>query len=83
MPKGANRSGAQKNESRPVARARFEDGYLQNVRITWADTERGQGPIDTAIRTGRPGPIQNLVNDSRFTPSRISGPHILPLPLLS
>src|SRR6516162_3079452 len=37
---------------RPVAQAEFEDGYLEGINITWADTERGRGPTGTAIRTG-------------------------------
>jgi PAS domain S-box-containing protein len=39
---------------RPVAHAGLEAGYLQTLRITWADTERGRGPMGTAIRTGKP-----------------------------
>src|SRR6516164_7810154 len=37
---------------RPVAQAGFEDGYLERINITWADTERGRGPTGTAIRSG-------------------------------
>lgn len=29
---------------RPAAHKGFEDGYLDTVNITWADTERGRGP---------------------------------------
>jgi len=36
---------------RPVASAGYEDGYLEQIDITWADTERGRGPMGTAIRT--------------------------------
>jgi len=50
---------------RPVARAGFDDGYLEAVRISWADTERGQGPAGIAIRTGQPCPLQNFADDSR------------------
>jgi PAS domain S-box-containing protein len=39
---------------RPVAHSGFEDGYLETLRITWADTERGRGPTGAAIRTGQP-----------------------------
>jgi len=55
---------------RPVAQVGFEQGYLQTVNITWADTERGRGPIGTAIRTGQPCPIQNIHGDPRFEPWR-------------
>jgi GAF domain-containing protein len=36
----------------PVAQAGYEEGYLERINITWADTERGRGPTGTAIRTG-------------------------------
>ena len=29
---------------RPVAQEGFADGYLETLRITWADTELGRGP---------------------------------------
>ena len=38
---------------RPVAWCGVEEGYLSDVGITWADTERGRGPTGTAIRTGQ------------------------------
>lgn len=37
---------------RPIAQAGFDEGYLDGVNITWADTERGHGPTGTAIRSG-------------------------------
>ena len=55
---------------RPVAQRGFEDGYLETVRITWADTERGQGPTGTAIRTGKPSIARNITTDPRFAPWR-------------
>ena len=36
----------------PVAHYGHEDGYLKIVNVTWADTERGQGPTGRCIRTG-------------------------------
>src|SRR5271157_2887328 len=38
---------------RPVASAGFVDGYVERAAVTWADAERGRGPIGTAIRTER------------------------------
>ena len=38
---------------RPVAHAGLEEGYLDQVRISWADTGLGRGPTGTAIREGR------------------------------
>lgn len=29
-----------------------DEGYLESMNITWADTEQGRGPTGTAIRTG-------------------------------
>ncbi len=64
---------AEENEGksvRPVAQAGFENGYLDTLRITWADTERGRGPTGTAIRTGRPSTCLNMQTDPRFAPWR-------------
>jgi PAS domain S-box-containing protein len=44
----------------------YEDGYLESVDITWADTERGQGPCGTAIRTGKPYIVTNIQTDPKF-----------------
>ena len=30
------------------------EGYVEQLQITWADSERGRGPTGTAIREGRP-----------------------------
>jgi PAS domain S-box-containing protein len=55
---------------RPAAQAGFEEGYLETLRITWADTERGRGPTGTAIRTGQPSRCRNMHTDPRFAPWR-------------
>lgn len=55
---------------RPVASAGFEQGYLDTLRITWADTERGQGPTGSAVRTGKPCGCSNMLTDPRFVPWR-------------
>lgn len=55
---------------RPVAHAGFEDGYLETLNLTWADTERGRGPTGTAIRTGKPSMCNNILTDSQFAPWR-------------
>lgn len=39
---------------RPVADAGYEEGFLESIHLTWADTEAGSGPTGTAIRTGQP-----------------------------
>ena len=55
---------------RPVAHAGIEEGYLETVKITWADTERGRGPTGTAIRTCQPSVCQNMLEDPRIVPWR-------------
>jgi diguanylate cyclase (GGDEF)-like protein/PAS domain S-box-containing protein len=56
---------------RPVAHAGNENGYLETVDITWADdTERGFGPVGTAIRTGAPMFARDIRNDPSFAPWR-------------
>ena len=55
---------------RPVAWAGFEEGYLETLNITWADTERGRGPTGTAIRTGKPSACRNMRTDPGFEPWR-------------
>jgi PAS domain S-box-containing protein len=55
---------------RPVAQAGFEDGYLEKVDITWAESERGRGPTGIAIRRGRPTVCKNILSDPKFAPWR-------------
>jgi signal transduction histidine kinase/CheY-like chemotaxis protein len=55
---------------RPVAHAGFEQGYLETLKITWADTERGRGPTGTAIRTGKLAECRNMLTDPKFKPWR-------------
>lgn len=42
-----------------MASAGYEDGYLERIRLTWDDVERGKGPTGKAVRTGQ-------INVSRF-----------------
>lgn len=55
---------------RPVAYSGFEQGYLETLRITWADTERGRGPTGISIRTGKPSICRNMLTDPAFAPWR-------------
>jgi PAS domain S-box-containing protein len=55
---------------KPIASAGFEEGYLETLHITWADTERGRGPTGTAIRTGRVSMCRNMLTDPNFAPWR-------------
>jgi PAS domain S-box-containing protein len=45
---------------RPVAQFADHDGYLATAGITWDESVRGQGPVGTAIRTGRAVVVQDL-----------------------
>ncbi|UCG32980.1 MAG: PAS domain-containing protein [Phycisphaerales bacterium] len=55
---------------RPVVQAGCEEGYLDTLSITWADTERGRGPTGTAIRTGQPRAARHIHTDAMFAPWR-------------
>ncbi|MCF6290748.1 MAG: response regulator [Desulfobacterales bacterium] len=39
---------------RPIAKAGRDDGYLEQISISWADTGAGQEPTGRAIRNGQP-----------------------------
>ncbi len=55
---------------RPAAQAGFEDGYLETLKITWADTERGRGPTGTAIRCGKTVVARDMLSSPAFAPWR-------------
>ncbi len=60
---------AEQDESktvRPAAWAGQEEGYLQAIRVSWADTQPGRGPVGTAIRTGKPSIIGNAATNPDF-----------------
>ncbi len=54
----------------PVAYAGFDGGYIDQMNITWDDSERGRGPTGMAIRTGRPSVCLNMLTDPAFEPWR-------------
>ena len=53
-----------------VASAGIDEGYLKSVGVTWADTERGRGPVGTCIRTGQTHVVRNTATDPAFAPWR-------------
>jgi PAS domain S-box-containing protein len=55
---------------RLVASAGFDEGYLNNIRVTWADTERGRGTAGMAIRTGKPNVCRDILTDPNWKPWR-------------
>lgn len=54
----------------PVAHVGFEQGYLETVNITWADSERGRGPVGRAVRHGRTQVVQDIPADPSMSPWR-------------
>jgi PAS domain S-box-containing protein len=55
---------------RPVAYSGFDQGYLETLKVTWAENERGSGPTGMAIRTGQPSMCRDMRTDPAFTPWR-------------
>ncbi len=45
----------------------YEDAYLDSVRISWADDPHGQGPSGSAIQTGKPFIIRDVLQDAQFS----------------
>ena len=56
----------QENSIRPVAIAGYDEGYVETVKGTWADSERGHGPLGTAIRTDKPCWTRDIRKDANF-----------------
>ncbi|HEX2869092.1 MAG TPA: PocR ligand-binding domain-containing protein [Ignavibacteriales bacterium] len=54
----------------PAAAAGFEEDYLKELKISWADTERGRGPTGSAIRTGEVILCRSIPEDPNFQPWR-------------
>jgi signal transduction histidine kinase len=50
----------------PVAKWGDDKGYLDGLQITWADIDRGRGPVSRAVRTGRPAAVQSVATDPDF-----------------
>ena len=55
---------------RPAAWAGVEDGYLEQAKLTWADTELGHGPSGVAIRSGESACVQDFSTDPQAAPWR-------------
>ncbi|TVO69707.1 bifunctional diguanylate cyclase/phosphodiesterase [Sedimenticola selenatireducens] len=51
---------------RPVAQAGTDKAFLDTLHITWDETEQGNGPTGTAIRTGRHCVAHGLQSDPRY-----------------
>ncbi len=59
---------------RPVAQEGFDAGYVHTVKLTWADTEMGQGPVGAAIRQGKPAICRDTGTDPKVRPLAGRGP---------
>ena len=55
---------------RPVTAVGFENGYLEKIKISWADNRLGQGPTGTAIRTGTVCLGKDFLSDPKLAPWR-------------
>lgn len=55
---------------RPAAICGFDDGYLDQARISWGDNERGRGPTGTAIREGTVQVNHNFATNPKMEPWR-------------
>lgn len=54
----------------PLSSAGFVDGYLDSIRITWADEPHGRGPTGTAARERRTVVNQNVLINPLMQPWR-------------
>lgn len=50
----------------PVAQYGYENGYLESLDITWADTKHGQSPVGSTIRTGKVNVSRDILQDPKF-----------------
>ena len=60
-------------EVKPVAWAGEGEDYLSVIRVTWDDSENGQGPTGAAIRTGKPVVRKSIETDPQPNPWRAEG----------
>ena len=51
---------------KPVVSEGYEEGYLDDIQLSWADNEYGQGPTGTAIRTGKVSIMQDILSDPKY-----------------
>ena len=56
---------------RPMAYAGYEEGYLEDLEVSWSVTEpNGRGPVGTAIRDNRICVVLDAEHDPAFEPWR-------------
>ncbi|PWB42029.1 MAG: hypothetical protein C3F19_04455 [Rhodocyclales bacterium] len=54
----------------PAAWSGFEDGYLDELVVTWDDSPTGRGTAGTAIRSGRHVVVRSIASDASLAPWR-------------
>lgn len=54
----------------PLAQAGYDEGYLSSLNVTWADDERGRGPVGMGIRTRQTVLVKSIAIDPRMAPWR-------------
>jgi len=54
----------------PIAKAGYEQGYLEGLRVTWGESAHGQGPAGAAIRTRQSVLSRDIANDPKLAPWR-------------
>ena len=55
---------------RPVARAGYDGGYVDNLKIALNDPVRGSGPTGICLKTGKPYGSRNVKADAEMQPWR-------------
>src|SRR5690349_4347558 len=60
----------EKRAVRPVAQAGRDDGYLDDIQVTWSDDLTGRGPMGSAIRENLVQVVSDVANDPSFAPWR-------------
>ena len=48
----------------------FDNGYINQMDLTWDNDEHGNGPTGQAIKTGKPALCRNMAEDPSFIPWR-------------
>lgn len=51
---------------KPIAFAGNEQGYLENLKISWGENQYGMGPVGISIRSGKPSIIEDTMKNPTF-----------------
>jgi PAS domain S-box-containing protein len=55
---------------RPVARAGYDEGYVDHLNIALEDPVTGNGPTGTSLKTGKPVATRNIIFERSMAPWR-------------